>query len=101
MTALSHVQKWTQSLRPRELDLNTQFNGSAVYLVDGDSLLLNCLKDPLRKQLVVIVGKKSCSGDNYPSSDLHFPDLTLLVDWQHGGQFLHSIYLVEKVFQVG
>ena len=42
---MSAVLTWYESLRPRILDLVSDYAGRELFLIEGDSLLLDCFND--------------------------------------------------------
>lgn len=42
----AQIQTWYQSLRTQSLDLVGDYAGNELFLIEGDSLLLQCFGDP-------------------------------------------------------
>lgn len=42
----SKVQEWYMGLRTQSLDLVGDYAGNELFLLEGDSLLLQCFADP-------------------------------------------------------
>lgn len=42
----SKIQEWYMGLRTQTLDLVGDFAGNELFLLEGDSLLLQCFADP-------------------------------------------------------
>lgn len=42
----AEIQDWYQGLRTQSLDLVGDYAGNELFLIEGDSLLLQCFGDP-------------------------------------------------------
>ena len=83
------ARDWYQSVRTRVVDLVGDYAGKELFLVEGDSLLLECFRD----KRIDFQGK---SIQSFGKSEYCGEEVSLLRLDIDGFQLLHAVYAVEK-----